>query len=179
MPFNVPSWLRWYRKPSYRDFKTFTQTINADIEQGVTSRAPSIISQSDDTIPASLTLDRVLANKTCKPLLYPDSQDVNFAITQLTNLLCHNLGSPLSLYDFYMYLKHIELSPENLEFYIWFKDYEKRYRDDAKSSFQDTPMQDTTTLLSQDKRTTVNIYSTIIPEPQISQEGREHGIVPL
>ena len=115
MPFNVPSWLRWYRKPSYRDFKTFTQTINADIEQGVTSRAPSIISQSDDTIPASLTLDRVLANKTCKPLLYPDSQNVNFAITQLTNLLCHNLGSPLSLYDFYMYLKHIELSPENLE----------------------------------------------------------------
>ncbi len=29
------------------------------------------------------------------------------------------IGSPLSLYDFYMYLKHIEMSPENLEFYIW------------------------------------------------------------
>lgn len=61
-----------------------------------------------------------------------------------------------------------------------FKDYEKRYRDDAKSSFQDTPVQDTTKLLSQDKRTTVNIYSTIIPDPQISQdEGKGHGIAPL
>ena len=28
-------------------------------------------------------------------------------------------GSPMSLYDFYMYLKYIELSPENLEFYLW------------------------------------------------------------
>jgi hypothetical protein len=28
-------------------------------------------------------------------------------------------GSPMSLYDFYMYLKYIEHSSENLEFYIW------------------------------------------------------------
>ena len=26
----------------------------------------------------------------------------------------------MSLYDFYMYLKYIEFSAENLEFYIWF-----------------------------------------------------------
>jgi hypothetical protein len=26
----------------------------------------------------------------------------------------------MSLYDFYMYLKHIEYSAENLEFYIWY-----------------------------------------------------------
>lgn len=86
MPFNVPSWLRWYRKPSYRDFKTFTQTINADIEQGVTSRAPSIISQSDDTIPGSLTLERILANKTCK--LFEDSggHTADSATTLLTKL---------------------------------------------------------------------------------------------
>jgi hypothetical protein len=25
----------------------------------------------------------------------------------------------MSLYDFYMYLRFIELSPENLEFYVW------------------------------------------------------------
>ena len=29
------------------------------------------------------------------------------------------VGSPMSLYDFYMYLKYIEYSAENLEFYIW------------------------------------------------------------
>lgn len=26
----------------------------------------------------------------------------------------------MSLYDFYMYLKYIEFSPENLEFYVWY-----------------------------------------------------------
>jgi hypothetical protein len=29
------------------------------------------------------------------------------------------------MYDFYMYLKHIEHSSENLEFYIWYKNYEE------------------------------------------------------
>ncbi|KAL2192971.1 hypothetical protein P885DRAFT_81703 [Corynascus similis CBS 632.67] len=51
----------------------------------------------DGGIPSRLRLERILANKTC---------------------------SPMSLYDFYMYLKYIEYSAENLEFYIWFKNYE-------------------------------------------------------
>ncbi|RMZ85295.1 hypothetical protein DV738_g42, partial [Chaetothyriales sp. CBS 135597] len=95
---SLPSWLQWYRKPSYRDPATFSKTVNSDVENG--SRPSSMASQPDGAIPANLSLDNVLANKTC---------------------------SPLSLYDFYMYLKHIEMSPENLEFYIWFKDYEARY----------------------------------------------------
>lgn len=33
----------------------------------------------------------------------------------------------MSLYDFYMYLKYIEFSAENLEFYLWFKNYEAAY----------------------------------------------------
>ncbi|CAI0647962.1 unnamed protein product [Colletotrichum noveboracense] len=51
-------------------------------------------------IPARLSLEKVLANETC---------------------------SPMSLYDFYMYLKYIEFSPENLEFYVWFRNYESAY----------------------------------------------------
>ncbi|KAK0725509.1 hypothetical protein B0H67DRAFT_551067 [Lasiosphaeris hirsuta] len=51
-------------------------------------------------IPSRLRLERILANKTC---------------------------SPMSLYDFYMYLKYIEFSSENLEFYMWFKNYETAY----------------------------------------------------
>ncbi|KAK1471307.1 hypothetical protein CABS01_16393 [Colletotrichum abscissum] len=50
--------------------------------------------------PVRLSLGKVLANETC---------------------------SPLSLYDFYIYLKYIELSPENLEFYVWFRNYESAY----------------------------------------------------
>ncbi|KAK1760284.1 hypothetical protein QBC47DRAFT_396282 [Echria macrotheca] len=52
------------------------------------------------SIPSRLKLDRILENKTC---------------------------SPMSLYDFYMYLKYIEFSAENLEFYMWYKNYEAAY----------------------------------------------------
>ncbi|CCF34782.1 hypothetical protein CH063_06702 [Colletotrichum higginsianum] len=51
-------------------------------------------------IPARLSLEKVLANETC---------------------------SPMSLYDFYMYLKYIEFSPENLEFFVWFRNYQASY----------------------------------------------------
>jgi hypothetical protein len=33
----------------------------------------------------------------------------------------------MSLYDFHMYLKYIEMSSENLEFYIWFKNYQSEW----------------------------------------------------
>ncbi|KIW14385.1 hypothetical protein PV08_07167 [Exophiala spinifera] len=115
---SLPSWLDWYRKPSYRDPIIFSASIRADLENGLTSRPGSISSQSDSAIPSNLTLDHVLNNDTC---------------------------SPLSLYDFYMYLKHIERSPENLEFYIWFKDYEARYNE---SSHTNSPTQETPLLFS-------------------------------
>ncbi|KAK3317214.1 hypothetical protein B0T19DRAFT_287553 [Cercophora scortea] len=56
--------------------------------------------RSKTAIPSRLRLERILENKTC---------------------------SPMSLYDFYMYLKYIEFSAENLEFYIWYKNYEANY----------------------------------------------------
>jgi len=36
-----------------------------------------------------------------------------------SSLTISTSGSPMSLYDFYMYLKHIEFSAENLEFFVW------------------------------------------------------------
>ncbi|KAF4509207.1 hypothetical protein G6O67_005492 [Ophiocordyceps sinensis] len=56
--------------------------------------------RSGSMIPRQLKVERVLENKTC---------------------------SPMSLFDFYMYLKHIEYSEENLEFYIWHKNYERSH----------------------------------------------------
>ncbi|SPO02202.1 uncharacterized protein DNG_04875 [Cephalotrichum gorgonifer] len=67
---------------------------------GSGQRALSPDGRNKSAVPNRLSLERVLENKTC---------------------------SPMSLYDFYMYLKHIEYSPENLEFYIWFKNYEAKY----------------------------------------------------
>ncbi|KAK8045467.1 hypothetical protein PG993_005491 [Apiospora rasikravindrae] len=91
----LPSCLTWYKKPEYRDIKEYSNAI----VNGRRSLSPD--GRGKVSIPRSLALERVLANKTC---------------------------SPLSLYDFYMYLKYIEYSPENLEFYIWFKNYEKNYQ---------------------------------------------------
>ncbi|KAL8354495.1 hypothetical protein RB601_004071 [Gaeumannomyces tritici] len=71
---------------------------SAQISTGQRSFSPD--GRSRLAIPGRLRLERILANKTC---------------------------SPMSLYDFYMYLKYIEFSPENLEFYVWFKNYELAY----------------------------------------------------
>ncbi|KAM7199131.1 hypothetical protein V8F33_004606 [Rhypophila sp. PSN 637] len=65
-----------------------------------TGRRPMSPAGRRTMIPSRLRLDRILENRTC---------------------------SPMSLYDFYMYLKHIEFSAENLEFYMWYKNYEASY----------------------------------------------------
>ncbi|CAK7273456.1 hypothetical protein SEPCBS57363_005662 [Sporothrix epigloea] len=92
-------------------------------------------------IPARLRLERVLENKTC---------------------------SPMSLYDFYMYLKYIEFSPENLEFYIWYRNYESKYRrqqaaeKDTASLNSETAS--TVTLNKADEKTAAEQFST---DPEI------------
>lgn len=61
----IPSWLRWYKKPSYVDLKAFVASLNneSDEEQG----QPKLyrLSQSNDNIPKNLSLERILNNKTC------------------------------------------------------------------------------------------------------------------
>lgn len=71
-------------------------------------RSPSPDAGREGMIPSRLRLERILQNKTC---------------------------SPMSLYDFYMYLKYIEFSSENLEFYIWFKNYEESYNKGLASRY--------------------------------------------
>ncbi|KAK0369927.1 hypothetical protein CLIM01_12718 [Colletotrichum limetticola] len=73
------------------------------VEEGLNRSRPKALGGGYLTTaayPVRLSLGKVLANETC---------------------------SPLSLYDFYIYLKCIELSPENLEFYVWFRNYESAY----------------------------------------------------
>ena len=67
-------------------------------------------------------------------------------------ILTLETGSPLSLYDFYMYLKYIEFSPENLEFYIWFKNYDLMFEKNETEKHQ-TSLHSTssTTTLANDR----------------------------
>ena len=90
---DLPGWLKvWYRKPGWRDIRDYTRKLNDEDIRPNRVRTPSLDSRPSTSIPSRLGLDRVLENKTC---------------------------SPMSLHDFYLYLKYVEHSSENLEFYLW------------------------------------------------------------
>jgi len=59
LSLSIPSWLRWYKKPDYRDIKEYSR----DIGSGKRSFSPD--GRGKSCIPSRLKLDRVLANKTC------------------------------------------------------------------------------------------------------------------
>lgn len=89
----IAGWLKervWYRRPRWRDIHDYTRQLND--ESLMSRQRPASPSLATTPIPSRLSLERVLDNKTC---------------------------SPMSLHDFYMYLKYIEHSSENLEFYLW------------------------------------------------------------
>ncbi|PVH89998.1 hypothetical protein DL98DRAFT_647660 [Cadophora sp. DSE1049] len=96
-----PDWLRWYKKPSYVDVNKFATDISDSAGTVSNPNSPRSSGEtkrrSSHDIPSKLSLEKILKNRTC---------------------------SPMSLYDFYMYLKYIEHSSENLEFYVWFKNYQ-------------------------------------------------------
>lgn len=113
----LPGWLRvWYRKPGWRDIRDYTRRLNDEDIRPNRIRTPSLESRPSTTaIPSRLGLDRVLENKTC---------------------------SPMSLHDFYLYLKHVEHSSENLEFYLWFKNYEANYPKSKEAPAAAAPIKD-------------------------------------
>lgn len=90
----IPAWMKlWYRKPQWKDVNEYTRELNEERRNPSPERQlQKQTSRTSVSIPRRLALDRVLDNKTC---------------------------SPLSLHDFYMYLRYIEHSSENLEFYLW------------------------------------------------------------
>ncbi|OAA57115.1 Regulator of G protein signaling superfamily [Niveomyces insectorum RCEF 264] len=98
--------------------------------------------RSKVSIPSRLRLERVLENKTC---------------------------SPMSLYDFYMYLKYIEYSPENLEFYIWYRNYQENWKravagEKDNASFDSST--ESTSSLTGDDKTPAEQYST---DPEVAE----------
>ena len=62
MRLHLPSWLSWYKKPEYRDIRTYADEINTG------RRAMSPAGRTNISIPSRLRLDRILQNKTCMPL---------------------------------------------------------------------------------------------------------------
>jgi len=70
----LPSFLIWYKKPEYRDIKEYSSAIVS----GRRSLSPD--GRGKISVPRSLALERVLANKTCKDIehrLPPSHTDAN------------------------------------------------------------------------------------------------------
>lgn len=59
MRLTFPSWLSWYKKPEYRDFKEYANNVSS----GKRALSPD---GRKGAIPSRLRLERILANKTCK-----------------------------------------------------------------------------------------------------------------
>lgn len=59
MPYQLPPWLSWYKKPEYRDFREYATHISSG------RRPVSPNGSIGGGIPHRLRLDRILANKTC------------------------------------------------------------------------------------------------------------------
>ena len=112
---SFPSWLSWYKKPSYVDLTALAASYEKKATAGSTYSSPrsSVEINNRKDVPKKLSLERILKNQTC-------TYSCQMTNRRLKNLLILEAGSPMSMYDFYMYLKHIEHSPENLEFYIWY-----------------------------------------------------------
>ncbi|KAJ0123787.1 hypothetical protein J7T55_012256 [Diaporthe amygdali] len=132
---DLPGWLRvWYRRPGWRDIRDYTRKLNDQDIRPNRVRTPSLDSRPSTAIPSRLGLDRVLENKTC---------------------------SPMSLHDFYLYLKYVEHSSENLEFYLWYKNYEANYPKSKDEPSTAVPIKDLPSLPSDADAVSETTYSAM------------------
>lgn len=63
---HFPSWLRWYKKPSYRDVNEYASAIR----EGTRDISPT---RSSGDVPSRLSLDRILKNETCELSRFRDT----------------------------------------------------------------------------------------------------------
>ncbi|KAF2839878.1 hypothetical protein M501DRAFT_932495 [Patellaria atrata CBS 101060] len=88
-----------YRRPSY--VPSSRGSVNGtDKQKSINESISSANSCMSNGIPEALSFDRIINGGVCPPL---------------------------TIRDFMNYLKYIELSAENLQFYLWHRDYTKRF----------------------------------------------------
>ncbi|RFU72422.1 regulator of g signaling superfamily [Trichoderma arundinaceum] len=93
-----------YRRPKKVDSETYRQRRESAEE--AEGSVKSGVSGASSGIPDALSFDRIINGGTCPPL---------------------------AIRDFMNYLVYVEHAAENLQFYLWYKDYEKRFAE-AKPS---------------------------------------------
>ncbi|KAI1772734.1 hypothetical protein F4818DRAFT_425373 [Hypoxylon cercidicola] len=91
-----------YRRPEYVDKEQFQQSNSFLSEEGSEVSLKSGRSKSSNGIPDALTFDRIMSGGTCPPC---------------------------TIRDFMNYLLYIEHAAENLQFFLWYRDYVERFND--------------------------------------------------
>jgi len=106
-----------YRRPSRVDRR---QSVNeAEKQKSVSGSVKSGKSAMSNGIPDALSFDRIIAGGVC-----PVSGVV---VSLLVTALLIIEYQPCTTRDFMNYLKYIEYSAENLQFYLWHRDYCQRF----------------------------------------------------
>ncbi|KAF2017355.1 hypothetical protein BU24DRAFT_149030 [Aaosphaeria arxii CBS 175.79] len=90
-----------YRRPA-RVTSSNASISGAEKQKSINESVKSGSSSMSHGIPEALSFDRIIAGGVCPPC---------------------------TVRDFMNYLKYIELAAENLQFYLWFRDYSKRFKE--------------------------------------------------
>ncbi|KAL7938232.1 hypothetical protein V8C35DRAFT_145202 [Trichoderma chlorosporum] len=88
-----------YRRPKKVDAETYQQRREV-LEEATEVSVKSVVSDVSAGVPDALSFDRIVNGGTCPPM---------------------------AIRDFMNYLVYVEHAAENLQFYLWFKSYEKRF----------------------------------------------------
>ncbi|KAF2865295.1 hypothetical protein BDV95DRAFT_507470 [Massariosphaeria phaeospora] len=92
-----------YRRPSHVSYTSSSESIpDSQTRQTLNASIRSGSSGMSHGIPEALSFDRIIAGGVCPPC---------------------------TTRDFMNYLRYIELAAENLQFFLWYRDYAKRFND--------------------------------------------------
>jgi hypothetical protein len=122
-----------YRRPQ-RQARASTESVTGEHKQlSIRESVRTGSSGMSHGIPEALSFDRIIAGGvcpvsltitfiTCRPFLH------NKTHTPLPSSNTNHI-QPCTVRDFMNFLKYIELSAENLQFFLWYRDYSKRFNE--------------------------------------------------
>jgi hypothetical protein len=114
-----------YTRPKHVDqqtWRTSTQSEHSAVSDNEKSDGSIKSGQSGQSsgIPESLAFDKIMNGGTC-PVSFVSSTVLLRPFTNTDAL------QPMTVRDFMTYLIYVEHAAENLQFWLWYKDYEKRF----------------------------------------------------
>ncbi|ORX97358.1 hypothetical protein BCR34DRAFT_167289 [Clohesyomyces aquaticus] len=115
-----------YRRPS-RVSSARASIDGREKQKSINESVNSGSSGMSHGIPEALSFDRIIAGGVCPVRYFRHAQ---LKLSKRNQAFANSSTSqPCTVRDFMNYLKYIELSAENLQFFLWFRDYSKRFNE--------------------------------------------------